>query len=201
MNDGSKTKQEGLHSLLLLSELESGEQISQREIASRLGIAVGLVNAYLKTLTIKGFVQVKAFPRNRYAYLLTPSGFAEKSRLAYQQVTYFNKLFRIARADSRHLFKQLSAEGVESVAFCGVDEFTEIVYLSLQEARLKLDGVFDNNRTEPFFGHQVLSLESGVADSSRPIIITTVRNSESLRQQLLALGVADEDVIIAAQAD
>jgi len=61
-------------------ELEKGEPISQREIAGRLGIALGRVNSYLKTLAAKGFVTVKAMPRNRFAYLLPPKGFAEKSR-------------------------------------------------------------------------------------------------------------------------
>lgn len=183
-----------------MPELEEGSPISQREIAGSLGIALGLVNNYLKNLVQKGYVQVKAYPRNRFAYLLTPKGFAEKSRLAYQQVAYFNKLFRVVRGDSRLLFQKLRAEGVESVAFCGVDEFSEIVYLSLQEARLRLDGVLDDTRVEPFFGQAVLSLESGIEVASRPIIITTVRDCNALRRRLLELGVAAEDIIIAAAA-
>ncbi|MHB8709359.1 MAG: winged helix-turn-helix transcriptional regulator, partial [Desulfuromonadales bacterium] len=81
--------QESYRTFQLMNELESGEAVSQRELAGRLGIAVGLVNSYLKNFVAKGYVRVKTFPRNRYAYLLTPKGFAEKGRLAFQHLNYF----------------------------------------------------------------------------------------------------------------
>src|SRR5512145_3156932 len=137
MNNGAGNDQENLRALLLMAELEDGRPISQREIAGRLGIALGLVNAYLKTLMKKGFVQVQAYPRNRYAYLLTPRGFAEKSRLAYQHLSNFHKLYRITRDDSLGIFLGLRERGVRRVAFCGVDDLTEIAYLSLREAQLE----------------------------------------------------------------
>ena len=106
MNDNRDNNQDNLRSFLLMSELENGEPISQREIAGRLNIALGLVNSYLKTLVQKGFVTVKAYPRNRYAYLLTPKGFAEKSRLAFQHLSNFHKLYQVTRQDSLALFIQ-----------------------------------------------------------------------------------------------
>ena len=100
MNVNRDDNQDNLRSFLLMSELEDGESISQREIAGRLDIALGLVNSYLKTLVHKGFVTVKSMPRNRYAYLLTPKGFTEKSRLAFQHLSNFNKLYSVTRQDS-----------------------------------------------------------------------------------------------------
>ena len=136
--NGNKTNQETFRTLQLLNEIESGETISQRELANRLGVAVGLVNSYLKNLVAKGWVRIKNYPRNRYAYLLTPTGFAEKSRLALQHLGYFNSLYGTLRQDYLHLFKSLSRQGVDKVCFCGVDEVAEIAYLSLQEVGLNL---------------------------------------------------------------
>jgi len=118
--------------LLLMAEIGKDESLSQRELARRVGIALGLVNSYLKNLVAKGFVRVKNFPKNRYSYLLTPKGVAEKSRLAYQHLSYFTNLYTIARQDYVKLFKGLAAKGVEKVVFCGVDEVTEIAWFSLQ---------------------------------------------------------------------
>src|SRR5665647_2826119 len=118
MNDSHHSNQDNLRNFLVMSELEKGEPISQREIASRLGIALGLVNSYLKTLVAKGFVTVKGYPRNRYAYLLTPKGFAEKSQLAYRHLNNFHKLYRVTRQDSLALFCSLYDKGVRRVAFC-----------------------------------------------------------------------------------
>ena len=86
VNANEEKSLDSYRALLLMSEIATEEPVSQRELARRLGIALGLVNSYLKNLVSKGFVRVKNFPRNRYAYLLTPKGFAEKSRLAYQHL-------------------------------------------------------------------------------------------------------------------
>ena len=163
MNTRPGNDQENLRALLLMAELEEGRPISQREIAGRLGIALGLVNAYLKTLMVKGFVQVQAYPRNRYSYLLTPRGFAEKSRLAYQHLSNFHKLYRITRSDSLGIFLGLRERGIARVAFCGVDDLSEIAYLSLREAQLELAAVLDAAPGGEFFEHRVLSLAEGVA--------------------------------------
>src|SRR6516225_2380890 len=120
MNGEDEKVLDTYRSFLLLSEISGEQQLSQRELAKRLGIALGLVNSYLKNLVSKGFIRVNSFPKNRYAYLLTPKGFAEKSRLAYQHLSYFSGLYTVARQDYLRLFRSLAAEGVKGVAFCGV---------------------------------------------------------------------------------
>lgn len=176
----------------LMSELEAGEAISQRELASRLGIAVGLVNSCLKNFVAKGYVRVKAFPRNRYAYLLTPKGFAEKSRLAYHHLEYFASLYTTTRQEYLALFRCLKAEGVETIAFCGVDEVAEIAYLSLQEVGLELAYVLEVEGVceKIFFGKQIHAI-SAESVQPIPIVITSLKRRKELFEELLAAGVAE----------
>jgi len=68
----------------LLESVERGGEQSQRRLASELGVALGLVNAYLKRCINKGLVKVSEAPARRYAYYLTPHGFTEKSRLTVE---------------------------------------------------------------------------------------------------------------------
>src|SRR5487761_2401135 len=56
----------------LLTSVEHDGERSQRRIAAELGIALGLVNAYLKRCAKKGLVKVHDAPARRYAYYLTP---------------------------------------------------------------------------------------------------------------------------------
>ena len=56
----------------LLDAVEQERAHSQRHLASELGIALGLVNAYLKRCMNKGLVKVREAPARRYAYYLTP---------------------------------------------------------------------------------------------------------------------------------
>lgn len=56
--------------------------ISQRELAEKVGISLGALNYCLKALMDKGFVKLENFQNSKhkfkYAYILTPSGIAEK---------------------------------------------------------------------------------------------------------------------------
>ena len=199
MNDNSEKSLESYRSLLLLSEITGEEPLSQRELSRRLGIAVGLVNSYLKNLVAKGFVRVKNFPSNRYAYLLTPQGLAEKSRLAYQHLSYFTSLYTVARQDYLDLFRRLEAAGVREVAFCGVDEVAEVAYLSLQETGLKLVAVMDDTRAgATFFGVPVVPLSEGVQQARRPVVVTSLKRRDGLVQALRGAGVEAGRIFSAA---
>ena len=65
--------------------LEENPDLTQRELAERLGISVGGLNYCLKALMGKGLVKMKNFANSKnkfgYVYVLTPSGLAEKTSL------------------------------------------------------------------------------------------------------------------------
>jgi len=138
----------------------------------------------------KGYVRIKAFPKNRYSDILTPQGIAEKSRLAYQHLSYFTNLYRIARQDYAVLFQELAATGVRRVSFCGVDEVAEIAYLSLQETGIDLVAVMDDGRSgDDFFDMSVVALEEGIRSGAGRFVVTSFKRGESLREKLVQLGV------------
>src|SRR5712671_7378848 len=110
----------------LLESVERNGSQSQRRLASELGIALGLVNAYLKRCVKKGLVKVSEAPARRYAYYLTPQGFAEKSRLTVEYLSYSFSFFRRARADCSEAFSQAKARGWRRVALAGVSDLAEI---------------------------------------------------------------------------
>ncbi len=79
---------QGQRELRLLTELERDGTITQRSLATKLGVALGLTNLYLKRLARKGYIKITTIPFHittipfhRIRYLLTPQGFIEKSRL------------------------------------------------------------------------------------------------------------------------
>ena len=71
--------------LRLLAKLQENPDVSQRGLAADLGVSLGSINYCLKALVAKGFVKAENFSKNPnkfgYAYLLTPSGIAAKSKL------------------------------------------------------------------------------------------------------------------------
>jgi len=65
--------------------LEEEPNLTQRELAERLGISLGGVNYCLKALIDIGHIKAGNFKKNPdkfiYLYLLTPKGIAEKASL------------------------------------------------------------------------------------------------------------------------
>jgi len=193
MNGIDKGTLDDLKAFQLLSEVRGEEPVSQRELAKKLGIALGLVNSYIKNFVAKGFIRVKNYPHNRYAYLLTPNGMAEKARLAYQHIHYFTNLYTVTRQDYLQLFRGLAERGVVRVAFCGVDEVAEIAWLSLQESGLELAEVMDDSCAgSGFMGREVVTLAHGLLTGNHRIVITSLKRSEQLKQRLRELGVVDD---------
>ena len=62
--------------------LQDNPDLTQRELAQKLGISVGGLNYCLNALIDKGFVKVSNFQQSKnkfkYVYLLTPQGILEK---------------------------------------------------------------------------------------------------------------------------
>ena len=71
----------------LLCKLESNPHFTQRELSREMGVSLGKVNYCMKKLTEKGLIKLTNFTHNPnkigYAYLLTPNGIEEKTRLTF----------------------------------------------------------------------------------------------------------------------
>ncbi len=69
----------------VLHLLEEEPELTQRELAQKLGISLGGVNYCLKALIDIGHIKAGNFSKNPnksvYLYLLTPKGIAEKAKL------------------------------------------------------------------------------------------------------------------------
>jgi EPS-associated MarR family transcriptional regulator len=65
--------------------LEENPDLTQRELAEKLGISVGGLNYCLKALMEKGLVKMKNFANSKnkfgYVYVLTPTGMAERAAI------------------------------------------------------------------------------------------------------------------------
>jgi len=77
-----------LQRLELLKLLQEQPQMSQRDLAQAMGVSLGKANYCLKALMEKGHVKLERFRANpdkrQYAYLLTPAGLTEKTRITLE---------------------------------------------------------------------------------------------------------------------
>ncbi|MFQ5328517.1 MAG: winged helix-turn-helix transcriptional regulator [Thermodesulfobacteriota bacterium] len=190
-----KEQSDDYRSFLLLEEISRDNRVTQRALSKRLGLALGLVNSYIRNLTAKGYITVSTIPPKRYAYYLTPKGLLEKTRLTYHHLQHFTHLYKVARQDFQRLFCDLYDKGVRQVLFCGVDEVTEIAYLSLQEVDIELVGIVDGSESKKiFFRHRVASLGAINDTEFDVVVITSFASGDLLKGELVKAGVPEEKI-------
>ncbi len=194
-NDKRQDDQDTYKSLLLLDEISKGMPLSQRDMSRKLNLALGLVNSYLKNLVAKGYVTVKAIPARRYAYYLTPKGFAEKTRLSYQLLKDYTRIYRETRGNLKRLFEEMKESNVKKLVFAGADEIAEIAYITLQETDLQLTGIVDGELAgRKFFGFVIKPLSEIANLKFDCVVITSYLMREKIHDELLKNGVKDKDI-------
>jgi DNA-binding MarR family transcriptional regulator len=151
---------QGQRDLLLLTELERDGAVTQRSLAVKLGVALGLTNLYVKRLARKGYIKITTIPSHRVRYLLTPQGFAEKSRLTYLYMQYSLVQYRDMRARLRDTLTRAAGDGVKRVVIYGTGELAEMAYLSLREMSMVLVGFVDDGSRASFLSYPVWSPQS-----------------------------------------
>src|SRR5262245_2503210 len=165
----------------LLDAVEQDRAQSQRLLASELGIALGLVNAYLKRCIKKGLVKVRSAPARRYAYYLTPQGFAEKSRLTVEYLSHSFGFFRQAKTECSELFKAASFRGIERVLLAGQSDLAEIAALCAIEHDIKIAGIVQKDAPKPeFIGLPVFEDYNLVTSPFDAVLITDVLNPREI---------------------
>src|SRR5438874_7227483 len=145
---------EDQRNLRALEAIAADAHITQRNLANKLGIALGLTNIYLRRLVRKGYVKCVNMQSNRLSYLITPRGIAEKARLTYEFMDYSLHLYRQVRQHLRAALQECAAAD-RRVAIYGRGEAAEIAYLSLKEAGLEPVAIFDADSGRDFLGMPV----------------------------------------------
>ena len=94
----------------IFKAIEEEPEISQRELAIRLGVSLGKTNFCLQALMEKGWIKVQNFKNNKnklaYAYLLTPSGIEEKAKVTVRYLRHKMNEYEILKREIEELSKE-----------------------------------------------------------------------------------------------
>lgn len=103
----------------ILRLLDENPNLSQRELASALGLSLGGLNYCLQALLDKGAVKIHNFQSSTrkvaYAYLLTPRGIAEKAALTGRFLKRKMEEYELLKAE----IESLQTELLENDVNCG----------------------------------------------------------------------------------
>ena len=177
--------------LKLLEAVEQDSRVTQRSLSTKLGIALGLTNIYLKRLVRKGYIKCVNVQPNRITYLITPRGITEKARLTYEFMDYSLHLYSEVRQHLREVLQECAAAG-RRVTIYGRGEAAELAYLSLKEYGLEPVAVFDGDTSAEFLGMPVLPIAEHTSFEYDLMIVATLESSGQQMAALINQGIPRE---------
>ena len=122
----------GERELRIIEEISRDKNLTQRKISHKLGLSLGMTNIILKRLASKGYIKVKGLNRRKVQYILTPKGFAEKTKKSYR---YFLKTIHSLQEMKKKIQRLILMEykqGKTHFVILGEGELADIVELSLK---------------------------------------------------------------------
>ena len=188
----------------LLTAVDEEAVISQAALGEKLGVAAGLVNFMMKRAISKGLVTVKKVPARRYAYLLTPKGFAEKARLVADYMNTSMGMFRKVRADFGDIFGAgfSSGSGTPQFVVVGDLEMAEVALLEALRCEINLAAVICGKTNRGNLGAtKILSnvehLPKAIADKAI-FIVADIYHAQAQYDALIELY--DHERVLALQS-
>jgi DNA-binding MarR family transcriptional regulator len=172
----------------LLQSVERDGGQSQRRLAADLGIALGLVNAYLKRCIKKGLVKVSEAPARRYAYYLTPHGFAEKSRLTVEYLGFSFSFFRQARAECAEILAIARNCGFQRIAVAGASDLAEIARICALESGVEIVAMVDADASSAtFVGVPVVASFAAIEGTFDAVVVTDLGTPQATFEAAAAI--------------
>ena len=131
-----ESSNETTRDLSLLDNIEHHPDVTQADLATQLGIAVGTVNWHLKRLISKGYVKVMRAERRKLRYIITPEGLALRARLTVDFVEQQFNLYRRVRQKVKEYVLQVKASGVDRLRLVGGGDVADICRLTCLEQNI-----------------------------------------------------------------
>ncbi len=175
-----------------LLELKQNPSLSQRSLAHRLNISLGLTNAIIKNLIHRGLIKAKKDTGRKLLYIITPRGMANVSRLMYSRFQETLHYYHYTKDLLTAYLMKLYQQGEKTINIYGTGQLAEITYYAGISTPLKLNAIItDNLSKEKFLSHQTISISNFLSQysnhtnlSSKKTIILSTDNSEKLTKEI-----------------
>ena len=183
--------------LRLLEEVSASPDLSQRQLAHRLGVALGVANLLIRRMASKGYIKASQIGWRRWIYVLTPRGAARKVRLTLAYIDFFFEHYRRVRASLRDELGVLPLNEESRVAVCGTTEFAEMVFMALRDIGVTEIDFFDQDSDgRRFLGAPVRSLDSMVPAQYSRVVVAASTDLNAKCEELRSFGVPTSQIVL-----
>jgi DNA-binding MarR family transcriptional regulator len=146
--------------LALLESIEHDPDVTQANLATQLGVAVGTINWHIKRLIEKGYIKIKRAERKKLRYIITPEGIALRARLTVDFVEQQFNLYRRTRQRVKEHLDLVQKAGYHSIRLEGVGDVADICKLTCIEQGVGLSAEAGNPVLEVAGFNVILHMEA-----------------------------------------
>lgn len=173
--------------LAILENLSLDPELSQAELGRRTSLSSAMINAYLKDLNGRGWLQLTKVNGKAFKYELTASGDEQRRQMLGQYMAEIVQIYTALKTSILKKIASLIEAGTTRVALFGASETGEIVLSVLQTTSLKVLAVMDNDPNkhgESFHGFVIAPPEILSSLSCQAVLISSFARHQEIVQQI-----------------
>jgi DNA-binding MarR family transcriptional regulator len=187
--------------LRVLEEVTHRPRVSQRQLADRLGVALGATNVIIRRLADQGYIRASKVGWRRWSYAITARGVSHKALLAQGVVEQFLSRYSWFRSIVQAELEQAGLSGRSRVAIVGSEEMSELIYLALTDLGVENVCFYSTPVPEdgpgPVDGTKPVDGTRAEIAPGRELLGRPVRSPDAIGD---AIGAGEHDVVVVATA-
>src|SRR5690554_587036 len=130
----------------IIEYLGKSQDISQRKIAEKTGLSLGMVNILLQRMVKKGLIKIERLNARSLRYILTPKGIAEKSKRTYKYIkNSYDYIIQISYKVQEMYDKARALEVKQIYLYGPQNEVYHIIKLALKTQKIPFKHTSDKD--------------------------------------------------------
>jgi len=162
----------------MINILASDANSTQRDIAARMEMSLGMVNILLKRLVTKGYLRAQQLDGKKIRYSLTPSGIGEKARKSYRYTIKTIASLKTIRSGLRQVLQDSYDQGNRDFMIVGNNDLSDLVEITLRDfgsSDLKVERLPESPRSYEGTGVYLLTNGESVPKNPKVRSISLIR--------------------------
>ena len=186
---------------MILDLIEKNKNITQREIADQIGVAVSMVNNYLDVYEQKGYIKRKYLSTKTVEYFVTKKGLERRKVLNIGYLKASQNLYNSAKENIEQFLRQVEKKGFKNILLYGAGEVAELILqVLLEEEKLCIDvlAVIDddsNKQGNYIMNIPIISFYNIVDNKFDGILISSDEHNSKIKYKLINSGMDVKKII------
>ena len=186
---------------MILDMVEKNPKITQREIATYLGVAVSMINDHLEVFEEKGLIKRKKYSTKTVEYFVTKKGTERRKVLNIGYLNATKELYFQAKENFEKFLASVKMKGFTNILLYGAGEVAEMLLHTVMTSKTNEVNVVavvddDPNKIGSKIGNYVIIPKESIREFDHDgILVSTYNRKDEIKEKLLKIDYPIENII------